>query len=363
MNSKRNKKIILYGGSFDPIHLGHIKAAKLALKKIKADKVIFIVSWLSPFKKQTFSPDLDRLKMAKLATKSISNFIVSDYEIKSKNSYFFKTVEHFEKKYPDAKLYSLIGSDNIKKFHNWKNPDIIGKKTEIIYANRPNFFNLEKSEKENINRFSMKFIGNTNINTSSTELRNKSSLKYLNPSVIDYINNNLLYVKERIESHLSKARWNHCKRTAKFAKELAIANKYLNPKEAYIAGLFHDLAKEFAPNQLIDYANKLKIKKFTSINTLHSFAAYYVMKYDYLFKNNNILHAVYYHTEPKQKMITKLDKIIFVADKCEPARIKQKINRIFNVKKMQKIALNNIDEAFLEVLNKLKTYYDSLKNK
>lgn len=361
MNSKENKKIILYGGSFDPIHLGHIKAAKLALEKIKADVVIFIVSWLSPFKKYSFSPCLDRLKMAKLATKSFSNFIVSDYEIKAKNSYFFKTVEYFEKKYPGSKLYSLIGSDNIKNFHNWKNPDIISKKTQIIYVNRPHFFNLEKSEKENINKFSMKFIGNTNINTSSTDLRIKSSLKYLNPKVIEYINDNLLYVKERIESYLSKARWNHCKRTAKFAKELAIANKYSNPKEAYIAGLFHDLAKEFTPKQLINYAKKLKIKKFTSINTLHSFAAYYVMKYDYLFKNNNILQAVYYHTEPKQKTITKLDKIIFVADKCEPGRINQKINMILNVKKMQKIALNNIDEAFLEISNKLKTYYDCLK--
>lgn len=363
MNDQKFKKIILYGGSFDPIHLGHIKAAKLALKKIKADVVIFIVSWLSPFKKHTFSSNSDRLKMAKLATKNIPNFIVSDYEIQSKNSYFFKTIEHFSKQYPDSQLYSLIGSDNIKKFHIWKSPDLIAKKTQIIYANRPHFCNLEKIEKQNINKFSMKFIGNTNINASSTDLRKKSNLKYLNPEVVEYVNDNLLYINERIKANLSKARWNHCQRTAKFAEKLAIANKYSKPKEAYIAGLFHDLAKEFSPDKLMYYANKLKIKKFTSINTLHSFAAYYVMKYDYLFKNKSILQAVYYHTEPNQKTITKLDKIIFVADKCEPGRIKEKNNQIFNVKKMQKIAFKNIDESFLQISNKLKIYYESLKNK
>lgn len=363
MNQKKIKKIILYGGSFDPIHLGHIKAAKLALKKIKADLVIFIVSWLSPFKKHAFSSNLNRLEMTRLATENISNFIVSDYEIKSKNSYFFKTVEYFEKQYPNAELYSLIGSDNIRNFDKWKNPDFIAKKTQIIYANRPYFCNLEKSEKENIDRFSMKFIGNTNISASSTDLRKKSIRKQLDSKVIEYINDNLIYVKERIKSYLSETRWNHCKRTAEFAKKLAIANKYSDPKEAYIAGLFHDLAKEFSSKQLIYYANKLKIKKFTSINTLHSFAAYYVMKYDYLFKNNNILHAVYYHTEPSKRTITKLDKIIFVADKCEPGRIKEKINTILNVKKMQKLALTNIDEAFLKIFNKLKIYYDSLKKK
>ncbi|WP_027119493.1 nicotinate-nucleotide adenylyltransferase [[Mycoplasma] testudinis] len=347
-NKKKNvipKKIVLYGGSFDPFHAGHLKSAQMALKAINADVLYLIVSHLSPFKKRINASNYHRIQMIKIATKQFSKIKISLDEIKNKNSYFYKTLKAFKKRFKNDQLFSLIGSDHLSTFDKWENAEWISKNSQIIYLDRPGFPVVH----ENVKKFKMQRIGETLIDISSSTLRRKSIKKWMNPLVIKYINDNCVYANKRIQERLSNERWQHCLRTARFAKRLARSCNYKNPNEAYVAGLFHDLAKELSKDDLLKYASLLNIKKFTSIKTLHPFAAYYIMKHDYLFDNETILNAVYRHTEPIQKKLTVLDKIIYVADKIEPGRKKDKERQLFDINIMQKLALKNVNQAFKKI--------------
>lgn len=353
-HSQKPDKIILYGGSFDPIHVGHIKAAQMAIEAVGADFLYFIISPLSSFKNQIHASANHRAKMVRLAIEKYPKMQLSLIEVKSKNFLFYQTLQFFQKKHPNAQLFSLIGSDHLQTFHMWKHAELISENSQIIYLVRPGF---ELEYADNIKQFKMQKIGETNLDISSSTLRKKSDLRMLDWKVIKYINENCVYVEKRIKNYLSEGRWQHCVRTAKFAKKLAISCGYHNVNDAYIAGLFHDLAKEFSSQELLRYAQLLNIKKYTSIETLHPYAAYYIMKYDYLFENKEILDAVYRHTEPIQKDLTLLDKIIYLADKLEPGRKKTNKNQLFDISKMQKLALSNIDEAFHQVYQATLNFY------
>ena len=349
------KKIIIYGGSFDPFHKGHLNSAKIALWKLKADTIYFVPSYTSELKNSSSTSTWkQRYEMLKLELQKYKKFKISNWNIKNKNLYSINLVNYFLKKFPNSKLYLLIGSDQVNNLHNWKNANELCNLITIICVKRPNI----KLNKFNVTKFKINIIGDSKINASSTKLRQVSNKKYLSKAIINYINNNCLYSEERIKRFLSTKRWEHCKRTALMAKQIAIKNNYKNFHEAYIAGLFHDLAKEFNKKKLMYYTNLLGIKSFTSIQTLHPYVAYYFMKYYYLFNNNRILRAVYRHTEPIQKKLSKLDKIIYVADKCESGRIKQQDKLPYNVKRIQKMAKKNINLAFNELFKILTKYFE-----
>ena len=117
-----NKNIILFGGTFDPVHLGHTAVAKSASEYIKADRVIFIPAKCSPLK--IISPrvsDIDRLEMLYLAIKGQDKFEISDYEIKKPSpSFTLNTVRYFKSIYgAEYNLYWLVGADSIDELVHW----------------------------------------------------------------------------------------------------------------------------------------------------------------------------------------------------------------------------------------------------
>lgn len=349
------KKIIIFGGSFDPIHNGHIKAAKIAAKAIGASKVFFTPTYAKITNNHTVSKSQHRLKMVQLAIKDYSDFSICRWDINNKNLYTINLLKHFKKRFKNAEIYLLIGADQVNNFSNWNSCNEISNLVRIIFVQRAGV----KLNKQNIKKYQMECVGNTDIEISSSQLRYCSSRKYMNSAVVDYINNNLLYTNERIKQFLSTKRWQHCLSTAKFAKKLAKTNGYHQPNDAYIAGLFHDVAKEFSKDKLLKYSKREGVEKYTSIETLHPIAGYSIMKREYLFSNQDILQAVYRHTEPVQKNLTLLDKIIYVADKCEPLRKKAPINNLFNVSEMQAIAIKDVNRAFKLIFTRLKQFYNS----
>ena len=114
-------RIGLFGGSFNPIHSGHINLAVSVMEKLMLDKVIFIPSGLAPHKSSSeYADSADRLEMCRLATEEYESFEVSDYEInKSGKSYSVYTVEHFRKIFPDDELFLMVGSDMLLTFDTW----------------------------------------------------------------------------------------------------------------------------------------------------------------------------------------------------------------------------------------------------
>jgi nicotinate-nucleotide adenylyltransferase len=117
-----NKRIIMFGGTFDPVHLGHTTVASAAADYIEADKIIFIPAKRSPLKEALpRASDIDRLNMLSLAIKNRKYFEVSDYELsKPAPSYTLDTVKHFKSIYGNEfSFYWLVGADSINDLIYW----------------------------------------------------------------------------------------------------------------------------------------------------------------------------------------------------------------------------------------------------
>ncbi len=138
----------IIGGTFDPIHYGHLITARAVKEIRKLKKIIFVPCYISPHKKNLVNADaVHRLEMIKRAVKGIEGFEVSDFEIKKGGiSYTIETLKQFRKEYPRIEL--IIGFDNLVKFESWKDPDEIVKLAQLIVMKRK----IDKAPK-NTNRF------------------------------------------------------------------------------------------------------------------------------------------------------------------------------------------------------------------
>ncbi|GAB6282959.1 MAG: nicotinate-nucleotide adenylyltransferase [Ignavibacterium sp.] len=189
-------KIGIFGGSFDPIHLGHLIIAQFVYDERNLDKIIFIPSFISPHKMDVnFSNPKHRLEMIKLAIKDIPYFDYSDFEIKKEGiSYTIDTLKEFKKNYDDIDL--IIGYDNLLTFDKWKNPDEILKLAKLIVLRR------ETTLTKKMNKYfdCAIFLKSPIVEISSTEIRervakNKSINFLITKEVKEYIFQNNLYTK------------------------------------------------------------------------------------------------------------------------------------------------------------------------
>lgn len=114
-------KIGIFGGTFDPVHIGHIISAVEVKEKLPLDKVIFIPARQSPHKSQP-SNSKDRLHMLQAAVESYQYFLIDTFELaQDKLSYTFNTVEYLLEKYPEDELYFIMGTDQYINFNKWYN--------------------------------------------------------------------------------------------------------------------------------------------------------------------------------------------------------------------------------------------------
>ena len=136
-----NKKIGLFFGSFNPIHIGHLIIANYMANFTELDEVWFVVSPQNPFKeKKSLGNMYDRLEMVNLAIEGADKLRASDIEFKlPQPSYTIDTLVHLEEKYPNRDFVLIMGEDNLAGFTKWKNADIILRDYRIIVYPRPGF--------------------------------------------------------------------------------------------------------------------------------------------------------------------------------------------------------------------------------
>jgi len=131
------KRIGIFGGSFDPPHIGHLIIAELTQGQLLLDEVIFVPAFVPPHKTGDHaSTPLDRLRMTKLAVRGNPSFRVSDIEIRRKGvSYTVDTVRTFKRRHRSATLFLIIGGDSLAQFWSWKAPDeILADASLAVYA-------------------------------------------------------------------------------------------------------------------------------------------------------------------------------------------------------------------------------------
>jgi len=186
-------KIGILGGTFNPIHIGHLILAEEAREKIGLDKIIFVPAYLPPHKDNSdIAKAADRFKMVKLATRGNKYFFASDSEIKRDGrSYTIDTIKEFKKLYPKDELFFIIGSDLLKYLDEWKDIGEIIKIIKFIAVTRPGY-PLEKIPPH------IATVPIRAVDVSGFEIRqaikNNKSFRYLVPeAVYKYINKRKLY--------------------------------------------------------------------------------------------------------------------------------------------------------------------------
>lgn len=132
-------RIGLFGGSFDPVHLGHIKLSLAAREELKLDKVIFIPAKLPPHKlNKHLSPAKFRTQMLSAAIKPYKFFALSRYELDRKaTTYTYQTVARFKKLYPGAALFFIIGTDSLAELRTWKKIGKLASELQFVAGRRP----------------------------------------------------------------------------------------------------------------------------------------------------------------------------------------------------------------------------------
>ncbi|MCM8760448.1 MAG: nicotinate-nucleotide adenylyltransferase [Candidatus Omnitrophica bacterium] len=194
--SKKHKRIGIIGGSFDPIHTGHLIIAEKAREEFFLEKVIFIPAGIPPHKKTTFASPYHRTEMTKIAIRDNRYFEVSDMEIKRQvPSHTYDTIRSFKKRNSEIEIFFITGEDNFYELKTWHRYEELVK--DVVFLVAPRNSKKEKIAPK-IPDLKYKFIHSPLTDISSSYIRSclaeGKSVKYLIPEgVIKYIRRHKLY--------------------------------------------------------------------------------------------------------------------------------------------------------------------------
>ena len=358
------ERIGIYGGSFNPPHIGHIRGAQHAISALGLSKLLVIPSCEPPHKEMAEGTDTprQRLEMLQRSFADVQGAEVCDLEItRGGKSYTVDTVLQLRKMYPDAELVLCMGSDMFDVFHQWKDYGVIVQNTSLAV-----FCRGDKGEKEAIDRekeilekegATVCVLENPVINISSTQLRRLLAFQcadpFLDPKVKEYICEKGLYgagedyrnlpmdkLEQVVVSLLKPNRVKHVLGCRDTAAELA--RKWgADETDAARAGLLHDITKALdGPLQLTlcsQYGIMLDEFSHNNPKTLHALTGSLVAERIFG-ENQAVVDAIASHTTGKGNMNT-LEKIIYVADYMEP-------NRDFpGVEELRSLAYKDLDKA------------------
>ena len=201
------KKIGVFGGTFDPIHIGHIYIAYEAYKILELDEVIFMPAGNPPHKKwKDITDEIIRYEMVKKAIEPYSFFSINNYEIVKKGlSFTYETLRYLHESFKEVELYFITGADCLVNLNSWKNINEIFKFSNLVVFNRPGFDKNDLlKRKEEFDReycTNIVYLDLLNIEISSTLIRERvrESLEvkfFLPPGVVDIIDKYNLYRRE-----------------------------------------------------------------------------------------------------------------------------------------------------------------------
>ena len=197
----KKKRIGIFGGTFNPPHMGHIKAAKEFKEQMQLDVLLIVPSFIPPHKEYSSSVTCEeRLEMCELAFSDIDSVVVSDIEIARRGkSYTYITLEEMYDE--ESRLFFLCGTDMILSMDTWRNPERIFALADICYIRREKDPNNELIIEQKCSEYKKKYnatihaIASEALEISSTEIRESSVDfdKHLSKSVAEYISSRGLY--------------------------------------------------------------------------------------------------------------------------------------------------------------------------
>ncbi len=350
-------KIGILGGTFDPVHHGHLFLAEKIMHQFQLDCVIFLPNGNPPHKQDVSASAEDRLAMLRIAVASHPLFMIEEHELhKTEHSYTYQTLQYFKEKYPTSHLFFIAGADNIEEIAAWKRPEEIFRLADVIFCSRPGY-QINHQEIERLKKnFSavIHLVEVQGVDVSATEIRNRLQNKrpvvgLLPDAVATYIHEHRLYDKmylsyqKQLKQYLTPERFRHTMGVAIMAEKLAL-HYDIDSEKAYLAGLLHDCAKNLPEEEqrALIQRNRFPIYEGELVNPhlLHGIAGSVLAEEMFQMKDPEILSAIRYHTVGKIDMSV-LEKIIYLADLTEE-------NRIFPfAEKLRQLTFEDLDRALL----------------
>ena len=355
-------RIGIFGGTYNPVHLGHIWTARAVRDELSLDKLYMVVSADPPHK-----PDPERLpgsiryRMLDLSLEGERGIFPSDVELKREGkSYTVDTLSWFKGQYRGAELFFVVGGDMLENFPEWREPEKILSMAKLVAVGRPDEVrNMEGLARDIEERFGGKVILSafSGPDMSSTEVRRRMFEAepvnaFVKPAVEKYLYLNAVYmprefveIRSRLSKILKKKRLEHTMLTACEAVKLA-AHYGADAKKARLAAILHDCIK--LPNkELVAYCdnNSYEISQEERENPylIHSRLGAEFAQTEYGIDDPEILAAIRSHTIGRIGM-SLLEKIIYLADKLEPSR------DFKGVEAMRRTAYEDINKAMLMVM-------------
>jgi len=352
-------KVGIFGGTFNPPHIGHVLSAMTAANQLALDLLLVVPIGQPPHKTlPPGTPSADvRLFMMLTAFWNVQNTIVSNIEVKSSGpSYTIDTVMSFQQIYPDAQFFLLVGTDMFLTLETWKDAD------KLLKIVTPAVFSRGYEDRKRISEYSLilskrygaetKIVMNDIVEISSSELRemlqNREGARYIADTNYSYIIKNKLYgakpdwewLRKRAYSMLSPLRIPHVAGCEEVA--LRLAERWgVDRNDAQEAAILHDITKRLGLEAnlriLEDRGVKIGKLEFAEEKLLHSKSGALLAK-DVFGVTDAVADAIMWHTTGRARM-SDLEKVIYIADYIEPTR------DFPGVETLRELAYNNLDEA------------------
>jgi nicotinate-nucleotide adenylyltransferase len=333
-------KIAILGGTFDPIHAGHMQMAFTALNTLGADKVWLMPAGKTPLKERKLTSKKDRLAMCKLAAANYENIEVCTLELERKGkSYTIDTLIELKKRYPEHEFIWLIGNDQLQQFDSWKGAD------QLVELARFVCFDRDGKMDESI--YDIECIKMDPVPVSSTQIRQGKKLEYLEKNVLDYIYKNRLYIYDFVSSRMNERRYLHSLSVASLCQSFACSNGY-DENKAYLIGLFHDVAKAMDINKQKEWIEQNAPQYISDAPACwHGPVGAGVVRDEFLIEDETIYNAIYHHVHGSSK--DPYAMMVFAADKLDPLRG-------YDSAKSIEACLLNIESGFEKVYQENRAY-------
>lgn len=339
--------IVIFGGSFDPVHLGHIKIASYVAEAYNAT-IYFVPAKISVWKHASVSIK-DKLNMLKLVTNDNPAFKIDEFELNrpDETTYSIETVRYFKKKFPNDTLYFLMGADQAASFHKWQEAYELSRLARILYYPRDGIV----APIDNILNYQMELVDGGLYQASATDVRSLSNL-YIDERVLNYILEHELYFVKKVKSLYAPKRYEHAISVARTAIEIARSNSLLFDSLLsyfFLAGYLHDIGKAISKEEQKQimaqyFPEYISMPEFS----YHQFVGAYIAREEFGIEDVFILDAIKYHATGRANM-TNLEKIIYASDKIEPTRG-------YDSSELIKAMKEDYETGFIKVLEHNKEY-------
>ena len=325
--------IAIYGGTFNPVHIGHTNLLDSFINQLDFDKVIVIPTNIPPHKEVYITADAQtRLEMCRTAFTN-DKVIVSDIELqRNYKSYSYDTVSQLKETYPEDDLFFLMGSDMFLSLESWYRYDDLKKLITFCAAAR------NQEDRKLLEQHAVRLEENGAktvivdidvIDISSAQIREKimfgESCSALLPEGVDKIvrekklysfEQAVEFCKKAIRPRLNDSRYHHSLCVAESAGELA--KKYgADYNKAHIAGLLHDITKQTSEEEQLQLIEKFGIlcedTRMDSKALWHAVTGYLYVKNILGFTDEDFLNAIRYHTTSR-KGASLLEDVVYIAD-------------------------------------------------